>query len=273
MWINGIEKNNININDRSIHFGDGCFTTAAVKDGKIILLKYHLQRLKFTCKKLLIFGVNWQYLKKEICNIANYKKNGILKIIITAGNVKQGYSRSNCIEPNRIIYFSNWSQNHINYDLYLKEGIKMTISPIRIAKNKQFAGLKHLNRLEQVMIKIHLDKSNYDEALVLDTEGYVIECCSANLFWRKGNKVFTPSLSESGINGIMKYYLIKKMRLIGQKCQIIKSKLKEVLSSDEIIICNTLMPFLPVKSIQSINFTNRLLFNRLQILFKNWKIR
>ncbi|WP_257895800.1 aminotransferase class IV, partial [Enterobacter roggenkampii] len=73
-----------------------------------------------------------------------------------------------------------------HYARWREEGVTLTLSPVRLGRNPMLAGLKHLNRLEQVLIRTHLEQTDADEALVLDSEGRITECCAANLFWRQG---------------------------------------------------------------------------------------
>ncbi|MCZ4058690.1 aminodeoxychorismate lyase [Pantoea sp. LMR881] len=265
MWINGIEQNQLPASDRAVQFGDGCFTTAAVRQGKIVLLEQHIQRLQESCKRLWLAGVDWTLLKNEMRHVARHEQLAVLKVIITAGVGGRGYSRKGCGLPTRILSTSPWPQHYLTLQ---QQGVKLALSPVRLASNAQFAGIKHLNRLEQVMIRAHLDQTDADEALVLDTQGYVVECCAANLFWRKGDTVFTPEVERSGVDGIMRRYLIKEMQASGQHCQVVQREFADVLAADEVIICNALMPVLPVRQIDSVNFTERSLFNQLQISCK-----
>lgn len=261
MWINGIEQNQLPASDRAAHFGDGCFTTAAIKNGQILLLERHLQRLKESCEQLWLYDVDWQQLENEMRNAAQRQQQAVLKVIISAGVGGRGYSRIGCGKPTRIIALSPWPQHYIPLQ---QQGVKLAISPINLARSTQFAGLKHLNRLEQVMIRAHLDQTDADEALVLDTQGWVVECCAANLFWRRGEAIFTPTLETSGVNGIMRRYLLSQLSAAGQTCQVVQSKPAEILAADEVIICNALMPVLPVRQIDAVNFNQRTLFNQLQ---------
>jgi 4-amino-4-deoxychorismate lyase len=126
------------------------------------------------------------------------------------------------------------------------------------------AGVKHLNRLEQVLIRQHLDQTGGDEALVLDTAGTVVECCAANLFWRKGNDIYTPRLEHAGVDGIMRRYLMAQMAAFGQTCQLIDGARDDVMNADEVVICNALMPVLPVRQIDDVTFTARTLYQQLR---------
>ncbi|MDL4914112.1 MAG: aminodeoxychorismate lyase [Enterobacterales bacterium endosymbiont of Blomia tropicalis] len=265
MWINGIEQKQLPANDRAVQFGDGCFTTAAVQNGKILLIEQHLQRLKDTCEQLWLPEVDWSLLEKEMRRAAQNQQQAVLKVVITAGTGGRGYSRTGCGESTRIISLSPWPQHYLRLQ---QQGVTLATSPIRLAQNAQFAGLKHLNRLEQVMIRAHLDQTDADEALVLDTQGQVVECCAANLFWRKGDTILTPDLSMSGVNGIMRRYLMMQLEAAGLACQVVQSEPAEIFAADEVVICNALMPVLPVRQIDAVNFTGRKLFNQLQMSCK-----
>jgi len=261
MWINGIRQPTLAATDRGLQFGDGCFTTAAVRQGKIVLLESHLQRLRQGCERLWIGGVDWHQLEAEMVAAAHQQALAVLKVIISAGSGGRGYSRQGCGEPTRIVSLAPWPQHYAGLQ---QRGASLRISPIRLARNAQFAGLKHLNRLEQVMIRAHLDQTDADEALVLDTEGWVVECCAANLFWRQGSQIFTPDLSASGVDGIMRRSLMAQLAATGQACQVVQSEPAQLLAADEVVICNALMPVLPVRQIEAVQFTERLLFNQLQ---------
>ncbi|WP_336755000.1 aminodeoxychorismate lyase [Pantoea sp. USHLN298] len=260
MWINGIEQSTLAASDRGLQFGDGCFTTAAVQHGKILLLERHMQRLQESCERLLISGIDWLQLENEMRQAAQQQTQVVLKVILSAGSGGRGYSRKGCGEPTRIVSLAPWPQHYADLQ---QLGVSLAISPIRLARNPQFAGLKHLNRLEQVMIRTHLDQTDADEALVLDTEGWVVECCAANLFWRQGAEIFTPDLRWAGVDGIMRRCLMAQLAAAGQACRIVQCEPDALLAADEIVICNALMPVLPVRQLESVNFTERTLFKQL----------
>ena len=94
MWINGLKQSMLAASDRGLQFGDGCFTTAAVRQGKIVLLESHIQRLKGGCERLWIDGVDWLQLETEMRQAAQQQTQAVLKVIISAGSGGRGYSRS-----------------------------------------------------------------------------------------------------------------------------------------------------------------------------------
>lgn len=261
MWINGLEQSQLAARDRATQFGDGCFTTAAVRNGRILLADAHLQRLQESCRRLLLPAVDWAQLEREMQRAASGQSQAVLKVIISAGEGGRGYSRAGCSEPTRILSLSSWPQHYLQLQ---QQGAKLSLSPVRLSRNPLLAGIKHLNRLEQVMIRAYLDQTDADEALVLDTAGKVTECCAANLFWRRGEKVFTPALQHAGVDGIMRRYLIAQMVKAGQQCEMVECEPAQVMAADEVIICNALMPVLPVRQIDEVCFSERTLFEQLR---------
>lgn len=246
--INGQRQSEIAVSDRAIQFGDGCFTTARILSGMICHQQDHLRRLQQACEVLLITEVDWQTLAYEMSMLAGEITDGVLKVIITRGSGGRGYSASHCDNPTRILsvfplpaFYSHWRS----------QGIKLALSPVRLGKNPQLAGIKHLNRLEQVLIRTYLERTDAEEALVVDSEGRLVECCAANLFWRKGDSVFTPYVNQSGVNGTMRQRIIACLENSRWSCQQV-SQLPEVLAdADEVIICNALMPVVPVKQVEN----------------------
>ncbi|TFT46931.1 aminodeoxychorismate lyase, partial [Proteus mirabilis] len=127
--------------------------------------------------------------------------------------------------------------------------VSLAISPVRLGQNSLLAGIKHLNRLEQVLIKHHLETTPFDDMLVCDNEGYLVEANAANLFWRKGNQLFTPDISLSGVNGIMRQQVLDFAQQLDWDIHIVREKPQTLYQADEIWLTNALMPIIPVKQI------------------------
>ena len=256
-WINGVQQNLISVSDRSVQFGDGCFTTARVSDGQIIWFDQHIQRLQRATERLLMPPVNWKALAGEMIEAANHTDNAVLKVIISRGSGERGYSGTACQHPTRIISLSDYPTHYHNWR---ETGVSLALSPIPLARSPLLAGVKHLNRLEQVLIRAHLEQTNADEALVLDTKGMLVECCAANLFWRKGCRIYTPDLSQSGVDGIMRQRIITCLAAHGTTINIVVQPLAALADADEIMICNALMPLLPVNQVNEWVYSSRQLF-------------
>ncbi|EMX8898213.1 TPA: aminodeoxychorismate lyase [Enterobacter bugandensis] len=255
--INGLEQETLPASDRAIQFGDGCFTTARILDGEVSLLDVHIRRLQKACEKLLIPFMQWDILEREMRRLASGNINGVLKVILSRGSGGRGYSGSACQHPTRILSVSAYPAH---YARWREEGVTLTLSPVRLGRNPMLAGIKHLNRLEQVLIRTHLEQTDADEALVLDSEGFITECCAANLLWRKGREVFTPSLEQAGVNGIMRQFCLQQLAHAGFRVVEVNAKEEALLSADEVVICNALMPVIPVRAYGQQRWSSRELF-------------
>ncbi|SFF15715.1 4-amino-4-deoxychorismate lyase [Phytobacter palmae] len=257
LLINGCEQVSLAANDRATQFGDGCFTTARIDNGTISLLAEHLHRLKLACDRLFIPFRQWEELEDEMCRIASERTSGVLKAIISRGAGGRGYSGADCQNPTRILSVAAYP---VHYARWREEGVTLSLSPVRLGRNPHLAGLKHLNRLEQVLIRRYLEQTHDDEALVLDSEGWVTECCAANIFWRKGRDVFTPNLSHAGVDGIMRQFCLRQLASSDYRVVEINASPDALNTADEVIICNALMPVIPVRAWNDIRWTSRELY-------------
>ncbi|CNJ85269.1 4-amino-4-deoxychorismate lyase [Yersinia aldovae] len=262
-WINGVEQSLISVSDRSVQFGDGCFTTARIYNGQIVWLDQHIQRLQRATERLLMPPVNWVVLRTEMLNAAQQTESAVLKVIISRGSGGRGYSGTACQHPTRIIYLSDYPAH---YHRWREIGVSLALSPIPLARSPLLAGVKHLNRLEQVLIRTHLEQTTAEEALVLDTNGMLVECCAANLFWRKGERVYTPDLSQSGVDGIMRQRIMTFLAAQGTPVNIVSQPLETLADADEVMVCNALMPLLPVNRADQWAYSSRRLFESLSLV-------
>lgn len=258
--INGQAVENVAASDRAVQFGDGCFTTARLWQGEVMMFEAHLRRLREACHRLLIQHVDWEALRQEMMMVAATRDEGVIKAILSRGSGGRGYSGRGCEQPTRIVSLSAYPPH---YPQLRQTGAKLALSTIRLGRNPLLAGIKHLNRLEQVLIRTELEQTGADEALVLDTEGQLVECCAANLFWRRGKQVFTPVVSDSGVNGIMRQWVIARLRQQGTPVSEVRTPPGVLNEADEVVITNALMPILPVSQIERRFYSNRELFYQL----------
>ncbi|MGL4683918.1 MAG: aminodeoxychorismate lyase [Hafnia alvei] len=253
-WLNGTPAEGISLSDRGLHYGDGCFTTARAVHGRIDDIHAHFSRMQFAWSRLLSEPVDWTAWLTEFRQAATETGNGVVKAMITRGSGGRGYSISGAENPCRI--FSN-SAIPAQYAQWQEDGITLAVSPIRLGINPSLAGIKHLNRLEQVLIKAKLEQTNAHEALVLDSNARLVECCAANLFWRIGTRVFTPTLANAGVAGLMRQRIIRLLAESEYELSIVSAPLDVLRDAEEVFICNSLMPLLPVNEAGEYRFSSR----------------
>ncbi|MCW2485533.1 aminodeoxychorismate lyase [Candidatus Symbiopectobacterium sp. NZEC127] len=260
-WINGQVQEQIAVADRGLQYGDGCFTTARVLEGKVVWLALHMARLRQDAERLLIPFAAWDTLQAEMERAAQGVEQGVVKAIVTRGSGGRGYSTLSCGEPTRIVMQTGYPAHYIEWR---KQGITLGISPVTLGRNPRLAGIKHLNRLEQILIRQEMDAQAVDDVVVLDTEGYLVECCAANLFWRKGCQVFTPDLSAAGVSGVARQQVMTRLaHCPDYQLQVVREPVTTLADADEVLVCNALMPVLPVNQIDTWCYRSRALYQLL----------
>ncbi|GKW10502.1 MULTISPECIES: aminodeoxychorismate lyase [Pectobacterium] len=257
LWINGQLQEQLSVLDRGAQYGDGCFTTARVSAGEIVWFDRHIVRMQQATARLLFPPVDWESLIAEMKQAALGRANGVVKVMLTRGVGGRGYSTQGCAQPSRIVIQADYPVHYVDWR---EQGIRLNLSPVALAKNPLLAGIKHLNRLEQVLIRAHLDQTSADETLVLDTSGALVECCAANLFWRKGHRVYTPDLSQSGVDGVARQHIIALLAGSDFELQIVSEPIGVLADADEVLVCNALMPLVPVNQAHVWRYHSRELY-------------
>ena len=245
MIVNGSSQDTIAINDRGLAYGDGVFETILLYGHHPILLQAHLDRLASGARRLKI-PLNRTQLEQEIADYSqHFPEQGVLKIILTRGVGGRGYRPANAPDTTRILSLHA-------LPVYEGEpgnsGIATFICNQRLAIQPALAGIKHLNRLEQVLASQEWPDESFMEGIMLDTDGNIIEGTRSNIFWSESDRLFTPSLSNTGVAGIMRNYLLSS---IAGVVEIKDCSVERLLGADEIFICNSVFGVWPVRSIQT----------------------
>lgn len=257
MMINGQQITHISALDRGLQYGDGCFTTAHVINQNVLYFDFHIARLHDDCERLHFPETNWDTLAEFIAMEAfslmraethsDLSHEAVLKIILTRAEGARGYSPLGCHHINRIISLTPYPSHYLTWQ---KTGIDVNISPIRLGHAPHIAGIKHLNRLDQVLIKRELEKTTFQDSIVLDSDGCIVEASASNIFWRKGDKIFTPDVTQCGINGLMRQRVIDHLNKSGfAHIEIVREPIETLQNADEVMLSNALMPLVPINHV------------------------
>ena len=210
--VNGVAPadaaNAIAIADRGLNYGDGLFETMALREGKVRLLDAHMTRLASGCARLKIGYPGTQLLHKEIAGVTGTIREGVVKIVITRGSAGRGYRPPADAAPTRIVTL---------HDLPPASNaeIKVRWCEMRLSRNPALAGIKHLNRLEQVLAQSECNDAQIEEGLMLDHEGELVCGTSSNIFIVRGGELMTPDLRYCGVHGVMRAEVIKTAKQLG----------------------------------------------------------
>ena len=240
--INGEPTELISVRDRGLQYGDGCFETIRLHRKIPLLLPLHLDRLKNTCRALNI-SVDFEVLLRELhLLLAECPASGVIKILITRGAGDRGYRPNDQANAVRIIqYFSMPSGNEAKTE----QGIVVTVCQHRLSENRITAGLKHLNRLDQVLASRELS-SIFDEGLCQDQGGNLIEATRSNVLLVANGVLISPKLDKAGVEGIMLSYLQQRFSESGKAVHRREVSLTELTHASELFLCNSVFGVWPV---------------------------
>ena len=236
--------------DRGFSYGDGVFRTFAIclghhKSAHIWSINY--QKLVSDCNVLGIVCPSAQILFDDMSQLLAVDEFAVIKIIITRGEGTRGYAPPAIAIPNRVVIKSAMpsypAQN-------TSEGITLTVCDIHLPHQPKLAGIKHLNKLENVLAKMELKVSQIADGILLDTYENVIECTSSNLFLRIANTLITPDLSQCGVAGVTRQRIIELAPSLNFAVKVQKITLHELLQADEVFICNSLIGAWQVTKVQ-----------------------
>jgi 4-amino-4-deoxychorismate lyase len=233
--------------DRGVEFGDGLFETIAVVLARPRLLDRHLERLADGCARLGIEMPARDALVTELTAAARLPDTGLLKLIVTRGVGGTGYAAESAIRPRRWLQASPARPRPATY---ASDGVAVRLLATRLAEQPLLAGLKHLNRLEQVLARRELDDGPaVAEGLMLDVRGRLVCGTMTNVFLVIDNHLVTPSLHRAGVAGVMRAALIAAWRSAGTAVEVRDIAPTELDTASEVFLSNALIGVWPVAAL------------------------
>lgn len=241
--INGHPADCVSVTDRALAYGHGLFETLPVYDGHPVFLTDHLRRLLQGCARL---GIPLDHLtdqlKQDFKQLELPQGAAVLKIIVTCGSGGRGYLTPDSAQPSRILMLSPMPL----YPDRPEEGVCVRWCQTRLACQSALSGIKHLNRLEQVLARNEWNDPAIREGLVLDSDGHVIEGTMSNLCFIRNGLFCTPSLDQAGVEGIIRNQLLSLAPKLGLTVEIGHFSIDDVQTADELMVCNSLIGIWPI---------------------------
>ncbi len=250
--INGQPATTLSVADRGLQYGDGLFETIPFRHGKLEYLDAHIERLLRGCSRLQIDFTDLALLQHELVTLcAQTAQDAVIKIMITRGSGGRGYKPPLDALPQRIIA----SHPLPDYPAHYSEGVTVQLCSIRLSSNPLLAGIKHLNRLEQVLARNEWSTDAIAEGLMLDYQDRLVEGTMSNLFLVKDEHLLTPNLNESGIEGIMRQRVIELASVLNIPTEITTLNMDDLYQADEVFLTNSLINIWPVTALSGTNKT------------------
>lgn len=244
--VDGRESRTVGVEDRGLAYGDGLFETIAVRGRRCRFLAEHLQRLMDGCERLRIPPPDQAILASEAAGLAKDCDHGALKIIVTRGTGPRGYAAPGNPRPLRVLGLEHTEPGRPEH---VQLGVRVRYCAMPIGRNPALAGLKTLNRLEQVIARSEWTDPEIQEGLMLDGRCCVTCGTMTNLFLVSDNALLTPVLAEAGVAGIMRSKIIDEARSAGIDTRELAISTDDVANAAEVFLSNALIGIWPVREI------------------------
>lgn len=263
LLVDGEPTERISCLDRGLLYGDGVFETLAVEEGRPRFWRRHLARLHAGCACLGIPYPDENRLREEALRAIAGEGRGVLKIIVTRGRGGQGYGGAVETTPTRIIQVHPWPDYP---DECRGEGVRVRLCRLRLSCNPALAGIKHLNRLEQVLARREWDDPGIREGLLLDGDEHLVEGTMSNLFLMKEGVLLTPELTRCGVAGILRTVVRELAASLRLPVEVRALRLSDLWGADEVFLTNSLIGIWPVVAVDRHPFRRGAVTRRLQEL-------
>ncbi len=271
LFVNGEVRDTLPVSDRGLAYGDGLFETITVRGGEPEFWSRHMARLREGCARLRLGEPDLVELNRETELLINGQRTtqnvdqGIVKIIITRGSGGRGYRAPQELTPTRITTFHLWPEIP---DSHALEGVKARRCDLRLGQQPALAGIKHLNRLENVLARAEWEDPDIAEGLLCDQDGNAIEGTMSNLFVECKGTLLTPDLSRCGVAGIIRAVVMEEAHSQGIALEEINICYEDVTTADAIFLTNSVIGIWPIRELDGKEFaispTTRTLMDRLE---------
>jgi len=226
----------IQYSDRSFQYGDGVFTTIRIRHGQPELWPLHWQRLQLSMQRLGFAELSEDVVLSDVINTINAQQQ-VLKVLISRGQGARGYGCQGIIQPQ--LYC--WTAELPDYARARSDGLRLGLAQLQLSKQPLLAGIKHCSRLETILLKREAEQSIYDDLVVSDQDGFLVEATASNLLMLLDQQWVTPALSNAGVAGVMRQLLLEQGWVVERPVPV--AALEQVQSLG---LCNALMGVVPI---------------------------
>ena len=235
--VNGLPADQVDARDRGLAYGDGVFRTLRVQAGEPLWWADHTAKLAADAAALKIGCPDEAVLREDVRRVAAGGE-GVVKLILTRGAGARGYAPLPGLPVTRIVLASPLPP-HAGADAPTE--VRARWCTLQLARQPRLAGIKHLNRLEQVLARAEWDDPAIFEGILCDDTGAVISGVMSNLFLAKGGQLFTPDLGACGVAGVARQRLLRGAESAGWTVHVGRLARDAILDADEVMLCNSLI--------------------------------
>jgi 4-amino-4-deoxychorismate lyase len=250
--LNGVPSDAIGMTDRGLMYGDGLFATMVLSEGRVLNLGLHLDKLAAGALRLSIPWPGHEVFMADIDQLASGSSHAgktVLKLMLTRGSGGRGYAPPVDACVTRIVLQYPFP---LYPEYFQSRGVRLRLCSMRLGRNPLLAGIKHLNRLEQVLARMEWSAPDIQEGLLCDTEGLVIEGTMSNVFIVSPAGVLqTPLLSQCGVSGVQRTCVMQLAAgCAGLAVQESQLSVDDVMAASEVFLTNSVIGLWPVRQFE-----------------------
>jgi len=254
----------VSVLDRGLHYGDGLFETIACVDGRPRLLERHLQRLAAGGERLGLHLGDGAELAREVRELATDTASAVVKLLLTRGvSVARGYAPSGAEHTLRIALRYAWPGVDPEQ---AGQGVRVRRATLRLGENPALAGIKHCNRLEQVLARRECSDPDIAEALLFSGSGALVSGTMSNVFLVRGSQVLTPCIDRCGVAGVMRGLVLEIAGEAGISAEERRLDAADLAAAEELFLTNALTGIRPVRELDGTGVALGPVTRRLQAL-------
>lgn len=249
-WVDGQPASGIPADDRGFAYGDGLFETMAVGGGHIRLLDRHLGRASLGCTRLGFPPVDWRAIRVQIAELLSSEPvlaaRGVLRMTVTRGAGAGGY-RPGPGSPRTVLSLRPRPPA-------VAEPVRLRWCRTPVSENTALAGIKHLNRLAQVLARAEWNDETVFDGLMCDRQGRVACGTMTNVFIVTERRLLTPDLSSAGVAGVMRACVLEGAAALEINTTVCRLDAAAVTGADEVFVTNAVRGIVPVAGLDRCRF-------------------
>ena len=261
MLVNGVTTEQISTRDRGFGYGDGLFESIRLVGTVAPLWSRHMQRLAEGCARLKIPAPDPAQLSREALEVSRELPQSVVRITITRGPGERGYAPPLSPQPSRVV--AAFAPPEVAAAVYA-QGVRLRVCDIRLAEQPRLAGIKHLNRLEQVLARAEWNDPDIAEGVLCDSHGRVISATMANLFAVVDGELLTPALDRCGVAGIGRAEVLAQC----PQTRVAELALDTLRGASEVFLSSSVRGIVPVRWLDGCSYAPGVLTRRLQ---QHWR--
>lgn len=264
--IDGRPCTTIDVDDRGLAYGDGVFRTLLMRGGKVPDWRYQYAKLAHDCAALNLACAKDGVWESDLAAIAGQAPDCVIKLIVTRGKMLRGYAVQPLHPPTRMaLAFGLPTYPPANRE----RGVRVRICELKLARQPRLAGIKHLNRLENVLARMEWDDNDISEGLLFDTAEELVGGTMSNVFLLRGAELATPDLAGAGVAGVQRARIIEAAARINADVRIARLFRDDVDSADAILLCNSVFGIWGVRQLDERLFAPHPMISRLRDEFEH----